>query len=65
MDAGPSVRAGDPEDGETVLATLTAAAPGVRSASFTATWTTAGAGAEAQLVGAVGAQPIAGSMPAP
>jgi len=55
----------DPEDGETVLATLTAKAPGVRSASFTATWTTAGADAEAQLVGAVGAQPVAGSMPAP
>ncbi len=55
----------DPEDGETVLATLTTKAPGMRKASFTATWTTAGAGAEAQLVGAVGRQAVAGSMPAP
>ena len=54
-----------PEDGETVLATLTVKAPGVRSASFTATWTTSGADAQVQLVGAVGDQPVAGSMPAP
>jgi hypothetical protein len=54
-----------PEDGETVLATLTAKARGISRASFTATWTTSGAGAQAQLVGAVGAQPLAGKMPAP
>jgi hypothetical protein len=57
--------AGTPEDGEAVLATLTAKAPGVRSASFTATWRTAGADAVAQLVGMVGNQPVSGSMPAP
>ncbi len=55
----------DPEDGETVLAMLSAKAQGMRRASFTATWTTSGAGAEAQLVGAVGKQAIAGNMPAP
>jgi pimeloyl-ACP methyl ester carboxylesterase len=57
--------ADDPEDGETALAALTVKAPGVHAASFTATWTTAGAGARAQLVGSVGGQPVAGSMPAP
>jgi pimeloyl-ACP methyl ester carboxylesterase len=55
----------DPEDGETVLATLTVKAPGVGKGSFTATWTTAGAGATAQVVGSVGGQPLSGSMPAP
>jgi hypothetical protein len=55
----------NPEDGETVLATLSAKAPGISRGSFTATWTTAGAGAQAQLVGAVGHQPVSGSMPAP
>ena len=55
----------DLEAGETVLATLTAKAPGIGKASFTATWTTAGAGADAQLVGSVGSEPVAGSMPAP
>jgi pimeloyl-ACP methyl ester carboxylesterase len=53
------------EDGETVLATLTAKTPGMSRGSFTATWTTSGAGARAQLVGSVGAQPVAGTMPAP
>lgn len=55
----------DLEDGETVLATLTAKARGISKGSFAATWTTAGAGAQAQLVGGVGSQPVAGSMPAP
>jgi pimeloyl-ACP methyl ester carboxylesterase len=55
----------DPEDGETVLATLTAKTRGVKRGSFTATWTTSGPEAQAQLVGAVGAQPVAGTMPAP
>jgi pimeloyl-ACP methyl ester carboxylesterase len=53
------------EAGRTVLATLTAKAPGIRRASFTATWTTAGTGAQAQLVGSVGGQPVAGTMAAP
>jgi pimeloyl-ACP methyl ester carboxylesterase len=57
--------AADQEDGWTVLATLTAKARGVRRATFTATWTTAGAGAQAQLVGSVEAQPVSGTMPAP
>jgi pimeloyl-ACP methyl ester carboxylesterase len=55
----------DAEDGKTVLASLTVKAPGIGKGSFTATWTTAGTGAEAQLVGSVARQPIAGSMPAP
>jgi pimeloyl-ACP methyl ester carboxylesterase len=55
----------DPEDGQTVLADLTVKAPGMPSGTFTATWTTAGANAQAQLVGSVGSQPVAGSMPAP
>ncbi len=55
----------NPEDGQTVLAALTATAPGTGRGSFTATWTTSGADAQAQLVGAVGAQPVAGTMPAP
>jgi len=55
----------NPQDGETVLATLTAKARGIRRGSFTVMWTTSGADAQAQLVGAVGAQPVAGTMPAP
>lgn len=54
-----------PADGQQALATLTAKAAGVGRGSFTATWTTTGAGARAQLVGSVGGQPVAGSMPAP
>jgi hypothetical protein len=59
------VPAAYPEDGDTALASLTVKAPDMRSGSFTATWTTAGTGAEAQLVGSVGSQPVAGSTPAP
>jgi pimeloyl-ACP methyl ester carboxylesterase len=55
----------DAEDGKTVLASLTVKAPGIGKGSFTATWTTAGAGARAELVGTVAHQPLAGSMPAP
>jgi pimeloyl-ACP methyl ester carboxylesterase len=55
----------DPLDGRTVLAHLTAAAPGVRAASFTASWTTQGAGARAQVAGTVGAEPVNGTLPAP
>ncbi|HYB23914.1 MAG TPA: alpha/beta hydrolase, partial [Solirubrobacteraceae bacterium] len=57
--------AGEDADGQSVLATLTVRSAGIRRASFTATWTTAGAGARAQLVGNVGDQPVAGTMPAP
>jgi pimeloyl-ACP methyl ester carboxylesterase len=52
-------------DGDTVLAKLTVKTPGLTTASLTATWTTAGAGAAAQLTGRAGRQPLAGSMPAP
>jgi pimeloyl-ACP methyl ester carboxylesterase len=55
----------DPLDGQSVLAQLTATAPGVRAASFTAGWTTQGAGAQAQIAGTVGAEPVAGTLPAP
>ncbi len=55
----------DGEDGQSAIATLTVKAPGVRHASFTATWTTAGADARAQVVGSVEGQPLAGTMPAP
>jgi pimeloyl-ACP methyl ester carboxylesterase len=52
-------------EGYAVRATLSAKAPGVRRASFQATWTTAGAGAQAQVTGAVEGQRVAGTMPAP
>jgi pimeloyl-ACP methyl ester carboxylesterase len=52
-------------EGYAVQATLTAKAPGVRRASFKATWTTAGAGAQVQLTGEVEGQRVAGTMPAP
>jgi pimeloyl-ACP methyl ester carboxylesterase len=55
----------DAAEGYAVQATLSAKAPGVRRASFEATWTTAGAGAQAQLTGAVEGQRVAGTMPAP
>jgi pimeloyl-ACP methyl ester carboxylesterase len=55
----------DPQDGETVLAGLSAKARGIGKATLTATWTTAGAGALAHVVGTVGKQALAGSMPAP
>jgi pimeloyl-ACP methyl ester carboxylesterase len=54
-----------PEEGQTAFATLSVKAPGMHAADFTATWTTAGADAMAQIVGAVGGQPVSGSMPAP
>jgi len=57
--------AAGPEEGELALATLTVTAPGIKRASFTATWTTAGADARAQVIGRVGQQPVAGSLPAP
>jgi pimeloyl-ACP methyl ester carboxylesterase len=54
-----------PSDGDAALAKLTVKAPGLGAASFIATWTTAGAGAVAQIVGTVGGQSVAGTMPAP
>ncbi|MHB8242320.1 MAG: alpha/beta fold hydrolase [Solirubrobacteraceae bacterium] len=51
-------------DGQTVLATLSASASGLRSASFTASWTTAGPG-PAQVLGNAGGESVSGSMPAP
>ncbi len=55
----------DPADGETVTAQLTARAPGLRRASFTALWTTAGTNALAQVSGTVDGHAVAGTIPAP
>jgi pimeloyl-ACP methyl ester carboxylesterase len=52
-------------DGETAVARLTTHARGLAPASLSAVWTTAGAGASAQVTGSVGGQALAGSMPAP
>jgi hypothetical protein len=52
-------------DGELASATLTAVAAGMPRGSFTASWTTSGAGAEALVSGHVGDESIAGTMPAP
>ncbi|HUB74046.1 MAG TPA: alpha/beta hydrolase [Solirubrobacteraceae bacterium] len=53
------------EEGQSVQASLAVKASGFSRASFTANWSTAGAGARAQVAGSVGAQPVEGSMPAP
>jgi hypothetical protein len=53
------------EDGQTALATLTVSAPGVGAGSFTATWTTSGTAAMAQVSGQVAGVPVAGTLPAP
>lgn len=52
-------------DGQTVIATLGVRTPGMPAVSLKATWTTAGANAQAQVLGTVGKQPVAGTMPAP
>ena len=57
--------ASEPLDGQSALAALTVRAPGMPAASFTATWTTQGAGASAQVSGSVGTEAVAGSTPAP
>lgn len=57
--------ASGPLAGVSALATLSVTAPGLRAASLTAAWTTAGAGARAQVVGSVGGEPVSGSLPAP
>jgi len=54
-----------PAEGMSVLAQLTASAPGLSGASFTASWTTSGTNAIAQVSGSVGGHAVAGSAPAP
>jgi pimeloyl-ACP methyl ester carboxylesterase len=56
--------AATPADGQTVLATLTARAPGLKQGSFSASWTTTGP-EPARLLGTVGAEVVSGSLPAP
>ncbi|HUA75852.1 MAG TPA: alpha/beta fold hydrolase [Solirubrobacteraceae bacterium] len=51
--------------GETAVARLTVHAAGLPKASLDAIWTTAGAGAVAQVTGSVGGQALGGTMPAP
>jgi len=52
-------------DGEAVTAHLTARSEGLQPATLTATWTTAGAGARAEVLGSIGTQSLSGTMPAP
>jgi pimeloyl-ACP methyl ester carboxylesterase len=52
-------------DGDAVLATLTVSSHGMHAAKLTATWTTAGAGAEADVIGTVGHEALSGSIAAP
>jgi hypothetical protein len=54
-----------PDDGSEVSATLSVSAPGLRGATFTATWTTQGSDAIAQVAGSVAHQGVMGTMPAP
>jgi pimeloyl-ACP methyl ester carboxylesterase len=54
-----------PEDGQTATATLTVSAAGLRPASLTATWTTAGSAALAQVTGEVAGVTVSGTTPAP
>jgi pimeloyl-ACP methyl ester carboxylesterase len=62
IDLAPSAIA---SDGRSAVATLTVRAAGMPAASLKASWTTAGAEAHAQVLGAVGKQPLTGTMPAP
>ncbi len=52
-------------NGDVATALLTVSASGMPKASFTATWTTAGTAAAAEIAGTVGAQAVQGSTPAP
>ena len=52
-------------DGQLAVATLTARAAGARPESLTASWTTAGSDARAQVAGRVAKQSLSGTMPAP
>ena len=54
-----------PEDGQTVVATLTVPAGPHETASFTATWTTSGSGAVARVAGTAGGATVSGTLPAP
>jgi len=54
-----------PEDGFTARASLSALAPGVGKATLTASWTTSGTNAPAQVSGTVGGHAVAGTVPAP
>jgi pimeloyl-ACP methyl ester carboxylesterase len=53
------------EDAQAVVAQLSVVAPGVRHASFTATWTTSGANAMARVAGTIEGRTVSGTMPAP
>ncbi len=52
-------------DGDAALAELTVKVAGMPAESLTAGWTTAGAGAQAQVLGTAGKQTLAGTAPAP
>jgi pimeloyl-ACP methyl ester carboxylesterase len=52
-------------DGDAALATLTVKVAGTPAESLTASWTTAGENAQAQVLGSAAKQPLTGSMPAP
>jgi hypothetical protein len=52
-------------DGDAALANLTVKVAGMPAQSLTAGWTTAGDGAQAQVLGTAAKQPLAGTMPAP
>jgi pimeloyl-ACP methyl ester carboxylesterase len=54
-----------PLDGFAVTARLSLKASGMASVSLTATWTTAGAGAQARVLAELGGQSLSGTMPAP
>jgi pimeloyl-ACP methyl ester carboxylesterase len=53
------------DDGEVAVATLTVATAGMRPASFTATWTTSGPNASAEIAGVAEGISVKGTMPAP
>jgi hypothetical protein len=53
------------EDGQVATATLNATAKGGGKIALTATWTTAGTSALAQVAGSVGRVAVDGTMPAP
>jgi pimeloyl-ACP methyl ester carboxylesterase len=54
-----------PEDGQTVVASLTVAGERRRRSSFTATWTTSGSDAVARVAGEAEGAGVSGTMPAP
>ena len=53
------------DDGEVAVATLTVSGAGIHAASFTATWSTSGAGAPAEVAGSVEGVSVKGTRPAP